>query len=140
MNFTDPDEPSPAFYVSLACTAISRKEYKDALLILKTGLEHSSRSREHYDGRDWVTWFYSVVKTLHLNLEEAYGGDWEEKIEIPRIPEEPPGSFGFRCSFCGKAQGEVAKLIAGPTVYICNECIEICNETIADSQANPGQA
>ncbi len=32
------------------------------------------------------------------------------------------------CSFCGKSQKEVRKLIAGPTVYICNECIELCNE------------
>jgi ATP-dependent Clp protease ATP-binding subunit ClpX len=36
------------------------------------------------------------------------------------------------CSFCGKSQKEVRKLIAGPTVYICNECIELCNEIIAD--------
>ncbi|MGQ0793891.1 MAG: ATP-dependent Clp protease ATP-binding subunit ClpX [Deltaproteobacteria bacterium] len=39
------------------------------------------------------------------------------------------------CSFCGKSQKEVKKLIAGPTVYICNECIELCNEIIADEDA-----
>lgn len=38
----------------------------------------------------------------------------------------------LKCSFCGKGQEEVRKLIAGPTVYICNECIELCNEIIAD--------
>ncbi|MBK6312906.1 MAG: ATP-dependent Clp protease ATP-binding subunit ClpX [Blastocatellia bacterium] len=38
----------------------------------------------------------------------------------------------LRCSFCGKSQNEVKKLIAGPTVYICNECIDICNEIITD--------
>jgi len=38
----------------------------------------------------------------------------------------------LKCSFCGKSQEEVKKLIAGPTVYICNECIELCNEIIAD--------
>lgn len=38
----------------------------------------------------------------------------------------------LKCSFCGKGQDEVRKLIAGPTVYICNECIELCNEIIAD--------
>ena len=38
----------------------------------------------------------------------------------------------LKCSFCGKGQDEVKKLIAGPTVYICNECIELCNEIIAD--------
>ena len=36
------------------------------------------------------------------------------------------------CSFCGKSQREVKKLIAGPTVYICDECIELCNDIIAE--------
>src|SRR5690349_23575646 len=40
----------------------------------------------------------------------------------------------LRCSFCGKSQNEVKKLIAGPTAYICNECIDICNEIITDDQ------
>lgn len=39
------------------------------------------------------------------------------------------------CSFCGKDQGEVSKLIAGPDVYICDECIDLCNEIVKDEQA-----
>lgn len=39
----------------------------------------------------------------------------------------------LKCSFCGKGHDEVKKLIAGPTVYICNECVELCNEIIADT-------
>ena len=46
----------------------------------------------------------------------------------------------LRCSFCGKSQNEVKKLIAGPTVYICNECIDICNEIITDDQQNEAVA
>lgn len=38
----------------------------------------------------------------------------------------------LKCSFCGKVQDEVKKLIAGPTVYICDECVELCNEIIAE--------
>jgi ATP-dependent Clp protease ATP-binding subunit ClpX len=38
------------------------------------------------------------------------------------------------CSFCGKSQNEVRKLIAGPSIYICNECIDICNEIITDDE------
>ncbi len=38
----------------------------------------------------------------------------------------------FRCSFCGKAREEVRKLVAGPTVYICDECIDLCNDIIAE--------
>lgn len=38
----------------------------------------------------------------------------------------------LKCSFCGKGQDEVRKLIAGPTVYICDECVDLCNEIIAE--------
>ena len=38
----------------------------------------------------------------------------------------------LRCSFCGKSQDEVKKLIAGPTIYICDECVDLCNEIIAE--------
>ncbi len=36
------------------------------------------------------------------------------------------------CSFCGKSQHEVRKLIAGPSVYICDECVELCNDIIRE--------
>ena len=36
------------------------------------------------------------------------------------------------CSFCGKSQHEVKKLIAGPSVFICDECIELCNDIVRD--------
>lgn len=39
---------------------------------------------------------------------------------------------GLHCSFCGKSQKEVKKLIAGPNVYICDECIQLCNDIIAE--------
>jgi ATP-dependent Clp protease ATP-binding subunit ClpX len=40
----------------------------------------------------------------------------------------------LRCSFCGKAKGKVTKLIAGQGVYICNECVGVCNEILEDEQ------
>ena len=40
------------------------------------------------------------------------------------------GEETLRCSFCGKTQHEVKKLIVGPTVYICDECVELCNEIL----------
>jgi ATP-dependent Clp protease ATP-binding subunit ClpX len=48
---------------------------------------------------------------------------------------EKKGSTGEKtlyCSFCGKSQHEVKKLIAGPSVFVCDECIELCNEIIRD--------
>jgi ATP-dependent protease Clp ATPase subunit len=39
----------------------------------------------------------------------------------------------LRCSFCNKSQNEVQKLISGPAVFICDECVEVCNDIVADS-------
>ena len=36
----------------------------------------------------------------------------------------------LKCSFCGKTQDQVKKLIAGPEVFICDECVELCNEIL----------
>jgi ATP-dependent Clp protease ATP-binding subunit ClpX len=42
----------------------------------------------------------------------------------------------LKCSFCGKSQKQVKKLIAGPGVYICDECIDLCNEIIEEELAD----
>lgn len=55
------------------------------------------------------------------NREDGYGGN-------------------LTCSFCGKSQKEVKKLIAGPSVYICDECISLCNDIIAEEQDKDGPA
>ena len=41
----------------------------------------------------------------------------------------------LKCSFCGKSQENVRKLIAGPGVYICNECVDLCNEILLDEDS-----
>ena len=46
----------------------------------------------------------------------------------------------LRCSFCGKTQDEVKKIIAGPTVYICDECIDLCNEIMEEEYQNENPA
>jgi ATP-dependent Clp protease ATP-binding subunit ClpX len=56
---------------------------------------------------------------------------------MTRPPTEDP--INLACSFCGKSQREVRKLIAGPTVYICDECIELCNDIIAEDGARARQ-
>ena len=48
------------------------------------------------------------------------------------------GSDLLKCSFCGQSQKQVLKLIAGPGVYICNECIDLCNEIIDEETSSDG--
>ena len=51
------------------------------------------------------------------------------------MTEKSSGEKLLYCSFCGKSQHEVRKLIAGPSVFICDECIELCNDIIREESA-----
>lgn len=56
---------------------------------------------------------------------------------------EPTANPKLICSFCGKDQDQVRKLIAGPSVNICDECVELCNDIIEgerEHETPPGQA
>ncbi|MFO7300662.1 MAG: ClpX C4-type zinc finger protein, partial [Actinomycetes bacterium] len=50
---------------------------------------------------------------------------------MPRLGD---GGELLKCSFCGKSQKQVKRLIAGPAVYICDECIELCNEIMEEEE------
>jgi ATP-dependent Clp protease ATP-binding subunit ClpX len=50
------------------------------------------------------------------------------------MPKKDGGDEALRCSFCNKSQREVKKLIAGPTVFICDECVDICLDIIAEDR------
>ena len=57
------------------------------------------------------------------------------KDEDGKMTDKKTGEKLLYCSFCGKSQHEVRKLIAGPSVFICDECIELCNDIIRDEIA-----
>ena len=68
-------------------------------------------------------------------LRHVRSGQKEEAM--PNLSERPPTEGAPRaepvqCSFCAKTQDEVAKIIAGPGVYICNECVDLCNDIISE--------
>ena len=50
------------------------------------------------------------------------------------------GEQPLYCSFCGKAQHEVKKMIAGPTVFICDECIKLCSDILKEDNGADGSA
>ena len=52
------------------------------------------------------------------------------------MTEKNTGEKLLYCSFCGKSQHEVRKLIAGPSVFICDECIELCNDIIREETSS----
>src|SRR5690606_36612243 len=60
----------------------------------------------------------------------------EQEVPMARVGE---GADLLKCSFCGKSRKQVKKLIAGPGVYICDECIELCNEIIEEELAEASE-
>lgn len=78
-----------------------------------------------------------VEKLLTLQrLEDRLTGkinmaEYDVKKIDPAFVEETKAK-GVRCSFCGKNQYHVERIIAGPNVYICNECVELCDEVLQD--------
>jgi ClpX C4-type zinc finger protein len=64
------------------------------------------------------------------SFEVCYAGGvmwWRKKAESSQ-------HGVLRCSFCNKVQDDVQELIAGPNVFICNECVRTCNEVLADAK------
>ena len=59
---------------------------------------------------------------------------WKRSSESLVTSGTPLQEKDLRCSFCLKAQADVRKLIAGPVVFICDECVEVCNDIIADDE------
>jgi len=55
----------------------------------------------------------------------------DEEITAERKPPDE-----HHCSFCGTLKTDVARLVAGPTVYICNECVELCEDVIGAGEAS----
>jgi hypothetical protein len=53
---------------------------------------------------------------------------------------EPAAAVTIACSFCAKPDHEVAKVIAGPGIYICDECVQLCNEILSSASGSAGDA
>lgn len=68
------------------------------------------------------------------NGGSADGGKDVGTEQSTSVPATPVGTV-MRCSFCGKPRESVRRLIAGPRqVFICNECVDLCNEIMADGR------
>jgi hypothetical protein len=107
-----------------AQTALAGQKYRDALTVLLEGLDQKYDSTE-INPLDLLNYFRGLLFILEFYLRRKDGIDWQ--AGIPKIPEKDT-----RCSFCGGTCAEVAKLITGTEGNICDECVGICNEILAD--------
>jgi hypothetical protein len=70
-----------------------------------------------------------IGTALEETLKKAIGDDWDK-----HIPKFEDALKTASCSFCSKHQDEVRKLVAGPTVHICDECVDLCRNILAEDR------
>ena len=70
-------------------------------------------------------------KYIETIIAKLRGGDKKDDNKGDNMNDNK-GDKLLYCSFCGKSQHEVKKLIAGPSVFVCDECVELCNEIIRE--------
>lgn len=89
---------------------------------------HLMRHRERIEAR-------IGAQRESLDLLQAIDSRYERMEKERTMREEKPA---YQCSFCGRSAAEVRRMIAGPNrVYICNECVDLCNQIIAKEEAQP---
>src|SRR5213082_1180980 len=76
----------------------------------------------------------SSTRSSHIGRRNGRTG-----VKGDTVARASEGNEQLLCSFCGKSQRQVKKLIAGPGVYICDECIDLCNEIIDEELTSPTQ-
>src|SRR5437867_4375501 len=106
------------------CTRlIEKRRYRDAVYAFEEILDKLIEDKKSPRGSQVA----KELKKLVTAIEDSFKKSYYESDSEQDQQRKP-----LVCSFCGKSQDEVRKLIAGPTVYICNECIDLCNDIIRD--------
>ena len=101
-------------------------KYDDAALILEKGLRDNREQIEPFDKADLLERFLATLILIKGEQEFHPPSPGLKPVQMQSCGRERLG-----CSFCGKDQNEVAELIAGPSVFVCDECIDTCNQILS---------
>jgi hypothetical protein len=111
------------------------RDFRDAKAMadaLRDGLKAKAVETTHSECLELIAkaFGYENWNILSAKVEAAQSGAPDGNAPFPARTIVPGPNNTLYCSFCGKSQHEVRKLIAGPTVFICDECVELCNDVI----------
>lgn len=119
---------SPSKFGFVECAdLISEQRYEHALKMFQQAVSNFLESKSTPKRSEIARQLLHIGTALEETLKKAYGDKWEG--EIPKFAEKDRETG---CSFCGKGENEVRKLIAGLSVHICDECIKLCSGIIAE--------
>jgi hypothetical protein len=112
------------------------RDYRDAKAMARTlrnALKAKAVETTHSEALELIAkaFGYENWNILSAKIETAESPVSHERALSPAgKPNHPPPATILHCSFCGKSQHEVRKLIAGPAVFICDECVELCTDIV----------
>src|SRR5215472_8414341 len=110
------------------------RDFRDAKTMahaLRSALESRAVAISHSDCLELIAkaFGYDNWNILAAKIEAAKLRVQEDRTSPPGA-RDPNAGKTLYCSFCGKSQHDVRKLIAGPAVFICDECVEICTDVL----------
>jgi hypothetical protein len=120
---------------------VSAQKYGAALTLYQQAVTNFRDSTTTPKRSEIARQLFQIGAALEETLKSAFGEQWES--QVPQFAEE----HKLSCSFCGKSEAEVRKLIAGHSMHICDECVGACNEILTkenidqvDDAAKPSAA
>lgn len=104
--------------------------------------DEESFKKDHGDMVEFLSATEYAFEKIHAeqlvhDLWRSFLAGEEPELEDYDYSFEIKAQQPLACTFCGKGQKEVAKIIAGPTCYICNECVNLCNDILATEVEAP---
>jgi hypothetical protein len=113
---------------------VSDQKYGAALRLFQQAVGKFLESRSAPKRGEIARELLQIGTALEETLKRAIGDDWD--THIPKFDDDAKNAS---CSFCGKSQSEVRKLVAGPSVHICDECIELCKNILVEDLDTSGE-
>lgn len=106
---------------------IAEQKYVAALKTFQQAIGNFLESKSAPKRSEIARQLLQIGTALEDSLKKAYGEKWEG--HIPKFSDKDKEAG---CSFCGKGQNEVRKMIAGPSVHICDQCVSLCNDIVTE--------
>jgi len=111
------------------------RDFRDAKTMahaLRGALKDKAIETTHSESLELIAkvFGYENWNILSAKIDSAAPGAGGEQAPSPPMSREPASTKTLYCSFCGKSQHDVRKLIAGPAVFICDECVELCEDIV----------
>jgi len=107
---------------------VSEQKYGAALRQFQTAAQNFIESKSPPKRGEIAQQLLQIGMALEETLKRAMGEKWD--AHVPRFEEDAEAA----CSFCGKKQNEARKLIAGPSVHICDECVDLCKNIVLQEE------